>query len=84
MPAANVLVTGASGFIGSHLVARLLSEDRRVTALVRTANMLRDEWRDRPICFALNWAGSHRRGSTKVFGPRWPPFAEPNRGALPA
>ena len=33
MSAASVLVTGASGFIGAHLVARLLSEGSRVTVL---------------------------------------------------
>jgi dTDP-glucose 4,6-dehydratase len=31
----HVLVTGAAGFIGSHLVERLLADDRRVTAVVR-------------------------------------------------
>jgi NAD dependent epimerase/dehydratase len=30
----NVLVTGAGGFIGSHLVEKLVTEGRRVTALV--------------------------------------------------
>lgn len=31
----NVLVTGATGFVGGHLVTRLLAGDHRVTALVR-------------------------------------------------
>jgi len=44
MPAANALVTGASGFIGVHLVARLLSEGSRVTALVRSSSALPAEW----------------------------------------
>jgi nucleoside-diphosphate-sugar epimerase len=47
MPAANALVTGASGFIGAHLVARLLSEGCRVTVLARSSSALPVEWRDR-------------------------------------
>ena len=47
MPAASALVTGASGFIGAHLVARLLSEGSRVTVLARPASVLPTEWRDR-------------------------------------
>jgi nucleoside-diphosphate-sugar epimerase len=43
----NVLVTGATGFIGIHLVARLLSEGRQVTALVRSSAVWPSEWRDR-------------------------------------
>ncbi|MEE9167324.1 MAG: NAD-dependent epimerase/dehydratase family protein, partial [Candidatus Neomarinimicrobiota bacterium] len=35
------LVTGASGFIGSHLVERLVDEGHRVTALVRKTSRLR-------------------------------------------
>jgi nucleoside-diphosphate-sugar epimerase len=47
MPTASALVTGASGFIGAHLVARLLSEGSRVTVLVRSSSALPAEWRDR-------------------------------------
>jgi nucleoside-diphosphate-sugar epimerase len=47
MSAASVLVTGASGFIGAHLVARLLSEGSRVTVLARSSSALPAEWRDR-------------------------------------
>jgi nucleoside-diphosphate-sugar epimerase len=34
-PGAQVLVTGAGGFIGSHLVERLVTEGYRVRALLR-------------------------------------------------
>jgi nucleoside-diphosphate-sugar epimerase len=47
MPAINTLVTGATGFIGVHLVARLLSEGRRVTVLARSSSLLPGGWRDR-------------------------------------
>ena len=47
MPVASALVTGASGFIGVHLVARLLSEGSRVTVLARSSSALPAGWRDR-------------------------------------
>jgi nucleoside-diphosphate-sugar epimerase len=47
MSAASALVTGASGFIGAHLVARLLSEGSSVTVLARSSSALPAEWRDR-------------------------------------
>jgi nucleoside-diphosphate-sugar epimerase len=47
MSATNVLVTGATGFVGVHLVARLLSEGYRVTVLARPSSVLPAEWRDR-------------------------------------
>jgi nucleoside-diphosphate-sugar epimerase len=47
MSAANVLVTGATGFVGVHLVARLLSEGCRVTVLARPSSVLPPEWRNR-------------------------------------
>ncbi len=47
MPAANVLVTGASGFIGVHLVTRLLAEGSRVTVLARSSSAVPKEWHDR-------------------------------------
>ena len=45
--AASVLVTGATGFVGVHLVARLLSEGNGVTVLARSSSVLPAEWRDR-------------------------------------
>ena len=47
MSTTNALVTGASGFIGAHLVARLLSEGCRVTVLARSSSVLPKEWLDR-------------------------------------
>ena len=47
MSAASALVTGASGFIGAHLVARLLSEGSHVTVLARSSSAVPAEWRDR-------------------------------------
>lgn len=47
MSTASALVTGASGFIGAHLVARLLSEGSRVTVLARSSSVLPAEWRER-------------------------------------
>ncbi len=43
----NALVTGASGFIGAHLVARLLAEGHRVTVLARPSSTLPAVWRER-------------------------------------
>jgi nucleoside-diphosphate-sugar epimerase len=52
MSAANVLVTGATGFIGVHLVARLLSEGCSVTVLTRSSSVLPAQWRDR-VCVVV-------------------------------
>jgi nucleoside-diphosphate-sugar epimerase len=47
MSTANVLVTGATGFVGVHLVARLLSEGCHVTVLASSSSVLPTEWGDR-------------------------------------
>jgi nucleoside-diphosphate-sugar epimerase len=47
MAPASAIVTGGSGFVGTHLVNRLLAEDSRVTVLVRPSSVLPSEWRDR-------------------------------------
>jgi nucleoside-diphosphate-sugar epimerase len=54
MLASNVLVTGASGFIGVRLVHRLLSEGSIVTVVVRSSSMLPEEWRERVIVVACD------------------------------
>ena len=54
MSAASALVTGASGFIGAHLVARLLSEGSSVTVLARPSSTLPAEWRGRVRVIALD------------------------------
>ena len=42
-PSADVLVTGGTGFVGGHLVRRLLATGRRVRLLVRAPNALSGE-----------------------------------------
>jgi nucleoside-diphosphate-sugar epimerase len=59
----NALVTGASGFIGAHLVSRLLSEGSRVTVLARSPGALPAEWRGHVRIIACDdfTAGNLRR-----------------------
>lgn len=40
----SILITGADGFIGRHLIARLLKEDVRIYALVRCSSMIYDSY----------------------------------------
>jgi nucleoside-diphosphate-sugar epimerase len=51
VPARNVLVTGATGFIGGHLVDRLIAAQTAITVLVRPGSSLAARWRDkvRPV-----------------------------------
>jgi nucleoside-diphosphate-sugar epimerase len=52
MPHKRALVTGASGFIGRHLVDRLLKDGSHVIALVRSESRLPDRWRGNVISLA--------------------------------
>jgi len=54
MAPASALVTGASGFIGAHLVARLLDQGCRTTVLVRSSSAIPPEWRDRVSIIACD------------------------------
>jgi nucleoside-diphosphate-sugar epimerase len=45
MPIRSAVVTGASGFIGGHLVDRLLAVGAAVTLLVRPDTLLSERWR---------------------------------------
>lgn len=44
----KVLVTGASGFLGLHLVSRLLEERHQAACLLRTSSVLKSELADLP------------------------------------
>lgn len=57
MAPVSAIVTGASGFIGAHLVARLLAEGSRVSVLVRSSSLLPSEWRDRVNIIACDDLG---------------------------
>ncbi len=46
----KIFLTGATGFIGSHLLSRLLEDNYQVILLVREANKLAPEWRGQVQC----------------------------------
>ncbi|MEO8679080.1 MAG: SDR family NAD(P)-dependent oxidoreductase [Vicinamibacterales bacterium] len=55
----TVLVTGAAGFIGSHLVERLVAEGARIRALVRYTSMGSRGWLDRsPVAGDVEFVSS--------------------------
>jgi len=60
-----VLVTGATGFIGSHLVKRLVSEGYKVVGIKRTASKM-----DRlgEVADKIKWYGAGQAGLDKAFG----------------
>jgi nucleoside-diphosphate-sugar epimerase len=57
MNAPRALVTGATGFIGRHLVDGLIGAETQVIALVRPGGRVPDEWRGRVPCIACaDWS----------------------------
>jgi nucleoside-diphosphate-sugar epimerase len=57
MNAPRALVTGATGFIGRHLVDGLIGAKTQVIALVRPGSRVPDEWRGRVPCIACaDWS----------------------------
>ncbi len=47
----TILITGATGFIGSHLTARLLADNKRIRALVLPSEPIPEDWGTRVEIF---------------------------------
>src|SRR5437660_8980174 len=60
----NMLVTGATGFLGSHLTARLLDEGHRVSALARSSKIASAKSR---VLEVLREVGARRLENLEVF-----------------
>jgi nucleoside-diphosphate-sugar epimerase len=58
-PLTKVAVTGASGFLGRHILAALSSADAEIVAHVRTAQLALDSSTRRQVCFDLAAAPDH-------------------------
>jgi nucleoside-diphosphate-sugar epimerase len=56
MPIRKALVTGARGFIGRHLVDRLLADGAAVTVLVRHDSVLPERWRGSVQTVSSDWS----------------------------
>jgi nucleoside-diphosphate-sugar epimerase len=64
MSVCRALVTGATGFIGGHLVDGLLDAEAQVVALVRPESRLPDRWRDRVTCIGCaDWGEAGLRAA---------------------
>jgi UDP-glucuronate decarboxylase len=62
----RVLVTGASGFVGSHVVRTLVAQGHEVTALVRPASSL---WRLEDLEGSFRVARLHNGAADSLLGP---------------
>lgn len=73
----NALVTGATGFIGRHLVKALLDRGHRVTALVRDFSRVEEfEWQNEVTCLEgsiekFDVLGSRIQGCDTLFHLAW-------------
>jgi nucleoside-diphosphate-sugar epimerase len=64
MNAPRMLVTGATGFIGRHLVRGLTEADRAVVALVRPGSRVPEQWQGRVACIACeDWSEAGLRAA---------------------
>jgi len=70
----NVLLTGASGFVGSHLSKRLVSAGHRVLPVGRRAQPGGYDWSDASLASGVQEADAvvHLAGEN-LFGKRWTP-----------
>ena len=67
MKAERVLVTGATGFIGRHLVDQLIAAERQVVALIRSESRVPGRWRGRVTCIeCTDWGEARLRAALAV------------------
>src|ERR1700687_3496269 len=64
MSAQRALVTGATGFIGRHLVDGLIDAKTQVVALTRPGSRVPDQWRGRVTCIeCADWSEAGLRAA---------------------
>ena len=67
MSARRALVTGATGFIGQHLVDGLIDAKTQVIALIRPVSRLPDQWRGRVTCIeCAEWSEAGLRAALSL------------------
>ncbi|WP_439922638.1 NAD-dependent epimerase/dehydratase family protein [Nitrobacter sp. JJSN] len=65
----KALVTGGTGFIGQHLVARLLADGAAATALVRSCSILPAEWQGKvTVVCCDDWSEQGVRAALDGYG----------------